>query len=62
MNTKRLMINISDVIKYSVKWWDEKGEIAGFKRKEHLENPEVNCASKVDINLANAVAKYLKEF
>jgi hypothetical protein len=52
------LILISDVLKAAVKWWE--WNTCYKTKKEHLQNPTVNCVKEVDRDLAIAVSNYIK--
>lgn len=47
------------VIKAALNWW-KSHRPCDYSRKEHLDNPEINCMRGADHPLAVAVAAYVK--
>jgi hypothetical protein len=50
---------IGEVLRHSVRWWKNKNPYK--TQKEHLENPEVNCITEADRNLAVAVSNFIRK-
>lgn len=47
------------IINAAVRWWERKKPVA-WSREQHLAEPLVNTATKIEMSLADVVADYLR--